>query len=806
MDYETEEKPAAKIKYNGQITIATGKGRKEIHWKNRNISYSALVDKLSKTTRTPETYAEYRKMPKAERDRIKDVGGFVGGSLKNGRRKVENVANRTLLTLDLDYVQVDIWGTIELLWDFACLMYSTHTHAPDNQRLRLVIPLSRPVLPDEYQAIARMVADDLGIDQFDDTTYEPSRLMYWPSTSSDGEYVFKVQDFPWLNPDVVLARYTFGWQDISYWPESSRARAKLTSAIKKQEDPLEKKGVIGAFCRTYNITETIAEFLGDVYIPGADETRYTYAEGSTTGGVVVYDDKFSYSHHGTDPASGILCNAFDLVRIHKFGDLDEEAKEDTPVNRLPSFMKMSEFASNDKKVKIQLGKDNMQNASEEFETVDEEEETSWLAGLDYNEKGNLRNTPNNFVLILSNDENLKDKMVYNEFSNRVCVKGKLPWRRESDFSEWKDSDDSSLRIYISKVWGIQSKQNCDDALNEVVKKNSYHPVKDYLNSLTWDGVKRVDTLIIDYLGAENKEYTRLVTRKWLCGAVARILVPGIKFDTMLVLTGKQGVYKSTFFSTLAKDKWFTDSIQEVEGNQAIEKLMNSWIIEFGELQAFSKSESKAIKRFITSREDRTRLAYGKRTSYLKRQCVFAGTTNKSEFLKDETGERRFWPVEVKEEGRTKDVMKDLPNEVDQIWAEALHYWKDEKEQIYLTKEQEKLAVVEQETHKEVNEKEGVILEYLDTLLPEGWEERDITKRREFLEGADFVKGTAKRDKVCVLEIWCECFGKNKADIKKADSIELNNILYGLKGWEKSDKRFRFKEYGLQRFFERKKEP
>ncbi len=214
--YKTEDKP--KIKHDGSIAIATGKSRKETHWKNKNILWSELVDKLSNTTRTPETYAEYKKMAKTEKDNIKDVGGFVGGGLKNGRRKAENVQNRTLLTLDLDYVNGDIWSSIELLWDFSVAMYSTHTHAADNQRLRLVIPLNRPVLPDEYQAIARMIASDLGIDQFDDTTYEPSRLMYWPSTSSDGDYIFKIQDEPWLNPDEVLARYTFGWQDVSYWP------------------------------------------------------------------------------------------------------------------------------------------------------------------------------------------------------------------------------------------------------------------------------------------------------------------------------------------------------------------------------------------------------------------------------------------------------------------------------------------------------------------------------------------------------------------------------------------------------------
>ena len=190
-----------KIKYDGQIAIATASNKMAKTWKNKMLLWSELVDKLSNTTRTPETVTDFKKMSKADRDNLKDVGGFVGGTLKNGRRLTQNVQSRTLLTLDLDYVQGNIWESIELLYDFSVCMYSTHTHTPDNQRLRLVIPLSRPVLPDEYQAIGRMIANDLGIDQFDDTTYEPSRLMYWPSTSSDGEYIFKVQDEKWLNPD-----------------------------------------------------------------------------------------------------------------------------------------------------------------------------------------------------------------------------------------------------------------------------------------------------------------------------------------------------------------------------------------------------------------------------------------------------------------------------------------------------------------------------------------------------------------------------------------------------------------------------
>ena len=795
-----------KLKHDGQVMIATGKSKTEMHWKNKNMQYSALLEKLAITTRTPETAAEYKKSSKAEKDSVKDVGGFVGGSLKNGRRKAENVQNRSLLTLDLDYVKGDIWASIELMWDFAVAMYSTHSHSPESPRLRIIIPLSRPVLPDEYQAIARMIADELGIDQFDDTTYEPCRLMYWPSTSQDGEYVFRVQDLPWLDPDAVLARYTFGWQDISYWPESSRARAKLISSIKKQEDPLEKKGVIGAFCRTYDIHEAISTFLPDTYIAGADGARYTYADGSTSGGVVIYEDKFSFSHHGTDPASGILCNAFDLVRLHKFGELDDESA--AKGTNMPSHVKMRELAAADGRVRIQLGHETMGAAVEEFEKVESEDEDSdtWLGELSRTDKGLLRPTPENFALIISNDTNLKGKIAYNEFSNRICVHEQLPWRKKNDLSEWKGSDDSSLRVYLSRIWNITSKQNCDDGLNEVIMKNSFHPVREYLSTLSWDGVPRIDKLLIDYMGAADEEYTRLVTRKWLCGAVARILKPGIKFDTMLVLTGDQGIYKSTFFKLLAGE-WFTDSLQEVEGNQAVEKLMNSWIVEFGELQAFSKSESNAIKRFVSSQEDRTRLAYERRSAYLKRQCVFAGTTNKFEFLKDVTGERRYWPIEAKKENRTKSVIEDLKKERDQIWAEALHCW-NQGERIYLTEDQETLAKVKQEQHREINEKEGILIDYLEKLVPSNWDDLSLDDRRDFMgygefsaiSGTDAVEGTERRMRVSVLEVWCECFGKKRADMRKSDSLEINNIMRSIKGWSYSGKLVKIKGYGPQRVY------
>lgn len=806
MDPKTSKATLPKIKHDGEFAIATGQSRFEKSWKNRSITWSQLVERLSKTTRTAETFADYQKSTKAQRDSIKDVGGFVGGSIKHGLRKTGNIANRTLLTLDMDEIQTKadaVWDTLTLLYGHAAVVYSTHSHTPDRPRLRLVMPFARPVMPDEYQAIGRMIANDIGIDQFDDTTYEPHRLMYWPSTSQDAEFYFRVQDGPWLNPDEVLARYP-DWRDVSFWPESSRQKARIIGQMKKQEDPLGKEGVVGAFCRAYTISEVIEKHLSEIYELTHHEGRYTFAPGTSVGGVVTYEDKWSYSHHATDPASGQLCNAFDLLRIHRFGELDDDAKHNTPANRLPSYVAMCEFAAKDPKVKELINKERLQQVMKEFEFITEPAEDmdmSWMAKLEMNRKGDVVSTINNVLIILENDPNIKDRFGYNEFSNKIEIFDALPWSNKAP-REWDDTDDAGVRHYVESAYGISGASKIADAVTLCFNRHRFHPVKEYLASLRWDGVPRIDTLLIDYMGAEDSEYVRFVTRKWMCGAVARILHPGIKFDYMLVLTGEQGIYKSTFFSFLAKD-WFTDSLQDVEGNQAIEKLMGSWIVEFGELQAFSRSESSAIKRFITSQEDRTRLAYDRRVSYLPRQCVFAGTTNKLDFLKDDTGNRRYWPVEVKWEGRTKDVIKDLPKELDQIWAEAVVMWKEKKETLYPSREQEALANKYREAHREINEKEGLIIDYLDKLLPEDWDDMDLIQRRTYLQDMDSARtGTKVRTHVCILEIWCECLGKNQADLRRQDSLELARIMNNITNWRPAEIRKYMSFYGRQRVYER----
>ncbi len=785
-----------KLKHDGQVAIATGKNRFEKKWKNKQILWSSLVAKLKTPVITQETYAEYKKYGKPEQDQIKDVGGFVGGTLTGGRRKAGSVATRQLLTLDADFAPVDFFESLELLADYACCVYSTHKHSPETPRYRLLIPLDREVTPDEYEAIGRKVAEEIGIDYFDDTTYQASRLMYWPSVSSDGTYFYNFLDYPFLSADKVLKRYP-DWTDTSYWPESSRAVNYRKKQADKQGDPCEKPGLIGAFCRTYTVPEAIEKFIPDAYVKCDMPNRYTYTGGSTAAGLVIYEDeKFAYSNHATDPASGKLCNAFDLIRLHKFAEPDDDTAMDTIITKLPSYKAMVEFVQNDAETKLQMGQEKLENAKEEF--VQEEDDTTWLAKLEYNKRGELENTLNNLILILRNDPNLKD-IVFNQLSDGMEITGEVPWKHPSKF--WRDADDAQLVSYIDLTYGTFSARNYDIAVTKIADDRSYHPIREFLHDLPeWDGAERVDTLLVDYLGAEDNEYVRAVTRKTLVGAIARVMHPGCKFDTMLVLNGPQGIGKSTLIGKLGGE-WFSDSLllTDTKDKTAAEKLQGYWIIEIGELAGLRKAEVDTLKGFLSKQNDIYRASFGRRATPHLRQCIFIGTTNaENGYLRDTTGNRRFWPVRTPGNGAKK-VWDITHEDILQIWAEAKHHYKN-GESLFLDRDLAEMAWKEQREAMETDEREGVIREYLDTLLPENWEDMNTYERRNFLSGDEFERvgqnGTVKRQRVCIAEIWCECFGKDKGSLRKMDSNEIGAIMARIEGWEKAEKTIRFKIYGV----------
>lgn len=802
-----------------QITITVGASRNSIDWRPQSLLISELWERLRVPQRSTETMAEYLSMTKGQQAVLKDVGGYVAGTLNGPRRKAGSVTGRDILTLDLDNIpngQTDaVCARVEALGCGYCI-YSTRKHRPDAPRLRVLLPLDRTCTPDEYEPLARRMAEIIGMELADPTTFQDTRLMYWPSCCSDGQYVFYYADKPLLSVDGLLATYA-DWRDIASWPTHPGATPTARLAA-KQGDPEGKPGIVGAFCRVYDIPAAMDAFLPGVYSETTNSDRYTFCQGSTYGGAVLYDNgKFLYSHHATDPCGGRLVNAFDLVRLHRFGDADDNAEPGTPINRLPSYNAMCQVAAQDQKVTGLLMQERWEKATAGFSVVGEaakaagealtetaeaigQLDTEWRTRLQYNKNGVPLGTIDNVWLILENDPALAGKFALNTFSGRGEVLGPLPWNKADQRRPWEDNDNAGLYWYMEKAYGISSNGKVDGALSLHSAKHAFNDVQTYLKGLEWDGTERLDTLFVDYLGAEDSPYTRAVTRKAFVAAVARAMRPGTKFDQMVILSGPQGLGKSTLLDKMSRG-WFNDSIRTFEGKEASELLQGVWIVEVAELDAFRRTDVSRIKQFISQRADRFRAAYGRHVKEMPRCCVFFGTTNSDEYLTDRTGNRRFWPVNVGEAPARLSVWQDLPENLDQLWAEAVVRWRW-GEPLYITGELEEAAKAQQEGHRERDAAEGMILDWVAKEVPEDWQNWDIQRRRAFWNGQ--LQGEIKlvpRDRVCAAEVWCELLGGDIGRARRSDVMQINDVLAAIPGW--GDKKTRkFGPYGTQKGYGR----
>ena len=830
------------LTYDRQITISVGNSRRDLNWKRQSLKVSELYERLHVLVRSDETLDEYMRMSKGKQDDLKDIGGFVGGVLNGPQRKGNAVISRDLITLDLDNIPANgtdgIISTLDAM-HVSYTVYSTRKHAPNAPRLRIVVPTDRTMSPDEYEPCARRMAADIGISMADPTTFEVNRLFYWFSACADTQVVFKTVDAPMISADGLLARYA-DWHDVTQWPQVPGSFSYAKLAV-KQGDPLTKPGIVGAFCRKYDVFRAMTDLLPGIYAPcDTDPNRYTYTLGSTTGGAVVYDDgKFLYSHHATDPCSNKLVNAFDLVRLHKYGDQDDSAADGTPNNRLPSYKAMCEYANSLDEVALEMLKTRQEQAAEEFAglvngtgtavsgpgsvtistgigggaddggsgTATPETDGNWQLLLKRNRQtGEVKGTIDNVMLILEHDPRIRGKFALNEFTGRGELLDMPPWIRKGDVAGrmWSDADSNGLYWWMEKTWGITAKGNIDIALSNHASLHVFNPVQDYLTGLKWDGQPRLDTLFIDYLGAEDTAYTRAVTRKTFVAAVARAMIPGSKFDNMLILCGPQGIGKSTILAKMSKG-WFNDSIRTFEGKDAAELLQGVWLIEVAELDAFRRTDVACIKQFLSLTADRYRQAYGRNVTEFKRRCVFFGTCNNTDFLRDETGNRRFWPVDTRIQDPKKDVFTDLTNaEIDQIWAEArMRYITGE--QLFLTGFVAKAAIERQEAHKERGIQDGIIAEFANRQVPEDWPKWPVDRRRDFWAGG--IKADRDgiilmdRQTICAAEIWCELYGHpidEKA--KRADTQQINNVLSSLPEWKTAPNAIYIPQYGTQRGF------
>lgn len=822
-----------RVKYDGNVAIALGNNRYSTDWRNLDAKWSVLVEKLSDSKDTGETMAQYLAMDDDKQASIKDIGGFVGGHFRGGRRLKDHVDCRQVVTLDLDDAPEDLWDQImdDFVLDCAMVLYSTHKHRPGHPRYRIIIPLDRKVTAEEYEAIARKVADKIGIDYCDATSFRPTQLMYWPSHATDCAPAFEFYDAAWLSADEVLAEYGGHWDDISYWPRTCAEKAIVNKAGSgKQADPESKPGIVGAFCRTYDVPGAIDKYLSDVYVSAGDG-RYTYTKGSTSGGLVIYDGgKFAYSNHSTDPASCQLCNAFDLVRLHLYGTMDAPGESG---GKAESFRRMSELAAKDEAVKATLADDEKASSVLGYGTRDEgeppeEEEggegaggnngngsnsTAASGGMDWEKKlergkdGKVKPSVTNAILILSCHPSLAG-IEYNELTHAIEVRGKLPWPRPNKY--WREMDESQLYAWVADNYKVQFPDNqFRRALQVAVDGRRFSPLRDRINALpAWDGVERVDAIFIDYLSAPDNPYVRAVTRASMIGAVKRAVDPGCKHDNVLVLNGAPGIGKSTLIAKLAGD-FFSDSLKltDMKDKSAAEKLQGVWIMEIGEMQGSRKADIECVKGFVSCQVDRYRPSYGKVVEQFPRSAVIWGTTNSTDgFLRDITGNRRFWPVQTPAKG-PKSIWDDLTeDEVNQIWAEALAAYKA-GESNYLSDDMEQEAAKAQQDAMVADDREGLVIDYLDTLIPDDFYSWTPYTRTDYYQQPkryekEHKAAKAPREYVSPVEIWVECFGKPLNQYDRKCAYEIASIMARIPGWVKNGDRRRIDGYGMQRVYSR----
>lgn len=397
--------------------------------------------------------------------------------------------------------------------------------------------------------------------------------------------------------------------------------------------------------------------------------------------------------------------------------------------------------------------------------------------IEYDNDGNeksrkLQQTVRNFEIIMDNDNRFTGKIKFDEFSRQEYLMGEIPWENVSCDRAWGSHDDAALYSIIQTDYGVKNRNDYFDAIKNVSMRNKFHPVRDILDGLEFDGEEHIRSLLPDYLGVEDTEYSYQVMRLWMLGAVARVYGPGCKFDYTMIFTGPQGLGKSTFLKMMAlNDSWFNDSLDSLDSDKAAQSLMGSWIVELAELKSLARTAGgvESVKRFLTAVQDKYRVPYERRADIFLRQCVFAGTTNKSDFLQDETGNRRFLIIQTGVNKPTKSLF--VPEAIEDMkaaWAQAVHIWKEERPELLLPDSCRDEARRLQDESMADDGKVGIITQFLEN-----------------------------KQRTCVLEIWKAAL--ERPDIpKKWESSEIMDIVLSIPGWQKMKNSTTFGEYGKQK--------
>ena len=758
------------------LDISTAPRFNSRHWQPGKIAWGEIIGWMDSPADKKEC-GNYvlGKLARSTRDHSDKPG------CRGYHRQKTTIESRSGLTLDVDHPDPEFVDRLELLLPYAAVIHTTYSSTPTEPRYRVIMPADRNMTPEEYHAAASVFMDQMGIKSFDPGSVQPERYMFRPAAPRPDWFHHWVIEGPEFSVDDAVSQWS---------PELAQLPVPKLSTSKRS--PYDLAGAVGAFNRAYTIDEAIQQYDLPYESEGAD--RWHLVGASSGAGVSLVSDGLVFSHHVSDPAGGQTCSAFDLVRLHRFGDKDDEDALALPVNRRPSHAAMLNLAAEDARVVADLvGVDFSEAMGEEAE------KGGWRVGLRINARtGDFVDSITNWDLVREHLPVFKG-LRYNEMTLAVETEDDLPWRPVTRGGPvFGVTDRAALCHYLEREFGIRpARAFVDELVNTTAQQRYVNPVRDYLLSLTWDGVSRIETCLP---GVRPTTFTRMVARKSLVAAVARMMDPGCKWDHTLVLYGPEGLGKSWWIDRMACG--WSATLGRIGDKDTLLTMQRSWIMVSDEGYSLRKADADVQKEFLTRTEDIFRAPYERESVVHPRHCVIWGTTNDEVFLRRQEGNRRFLIV------RSEDKVDfDLMTQeyVDQLWAEAFVLYR-RGERLFLTEQESSLAAREREEFTEEDALAGVLEEYLDVLVPEEWGEMSPEARVVWMQNrADGFSppGVYQQQETCSAQLWVEALGRRFGDHKRNDLLEINAAMKRLPGWKVKPGRHRVPHYGPQLVFERR---
>ena len=732
---------------NTSLEFATAPKRNSVIWKNGHTTWGDFCTKAVN--------------PAGE----KEAGNYIFGRLNGERRNKSTIASRSVVTLDVDSPTDDFLGRVENVFGGTeFLIHSTFSSRRGAYRYRLILPLVSSVTPDVYRDLCEGIMEAIGRENFDSSTSQPERYMFLPAAADRESYFYQHNTGAALNPFSPM------FSASPPTPGGGRRNWK--------KDPTTLKGVPGYFCRAYPDWAELIEVFELPYTQVSPNRFHLNGAHSDAGMAPIAENPgFVYSHHANDPAGGYARNAFDLVRLHKFGELDRNAKSTTPLNRLPSYKAMLQLAGEDERVKALMD----QEVLDEFPDDLREEfgdSARWVRDLSRGKTGLVEDTEQNFSIIAKHDPVFSRIILNARGMSLELLPGSYPWRDVSAHDNALDDYDfSSLYLYLERVYGLRvTESRLRHILRDTAQDRKHDFVREYLESLEWDGVPRVEFALP---GVKDSPHTRLVARKSLVAAVARTFDPGVKWDNMLLVYGPEGIGKSWWMERMSKG-WY-NSLDDITNKDTLMKISKSWIVIADEGHALRVADFNRLKEFLTQRKDEFRVPFAATVSSYPRRSVVWGTTNDPAFLRRQDGNRRFLIVHAEEKVNFDTMTEEY---IDQVWAEAVHLYQ-EGEVLYFTEEESRLLNQAREPYIQEDPIVGLIRGYMELQVPESWSSMSLNERMEWHMNVELgftPAGGARLDTICALQVWCEVLGRRIGDHTSRDIANIHRVLRQIPGW------------------------